>query len=90
MGVIGLKYTKAFADDMHYLHHICFIFNAGTHPFDDFIKHQISSENDVFIIFNPIFAREFMLNFNTKELLGNWTNKYILQNHQMKDLIRLL
>lgn len=90
MGVIGLKYTKTFAHDMHYLHHICFNFNAGMHPFDDFIKHKFRSENDVFIIFNPIFARELMLNFNTKELLGNWTDDYILNNHHMKNTIRPL
>ncbi len=90
MGVIGFKYTKKFADNMHYLHHICFVFNAGMHPFDDFIKHKTKTEDEVFIIFNPIFAREFMLNFNTKELLGNWTNEYIYNNNKMKNLIKSL
>ncbi len=90
LGVIGLKYTKSFASEMHYLHHICFIFNAGMHPFDDFIKHQFKVKSQIFIIFNPIFARELMLNFNTNELLGDWTNKYIKDSYEARSIIKVL
>ena len=76
--------------EMHYLNNICFIFNAGMSPFDEFLKHNFRKETDVQIVFNPIFARDLQLNFeNTKELLGNWSKEYINTNYKMKDIITL-
>ena len=91
LGVIGLRYDKAVVRDMHYLHNICFVFNAGMSPLEEFLKHAFRRETDVQIVFNPIFARELQLSFdNTKELLGNWDKEYIETNYKMKDFIKPL
>ena len=90
MGIIGLQFKKTVAEGLHYLHHICFIFNAGMAPFEEFIEHDFMKERDVYILFNPIFARYLMLNFNTNELIGNWSQDYIRRNYIMKNMIRPL
>ena len=92
LGVIGLLYDNKTVADMHYLHGICFVFNAGMTPFNDFVQHDLrTGSTAVKIIFNPIFARALRLNFdNTKHLLGNWTDEYIKENYKMKRAIRLL
>ncbi len=91
LGVIGLRYDKSIMSNMHYLHNICFVFNAGMSPFEEFLKHRFRKETDVQIVFNPIFARELGLIFdNTTELLGNWSTEYINANYKMKELIHPL
>lgn len=74
MGIVGIRFTKAFAEKMHYHNHICFRFNAKMTPMTDIIKNKIKKEEEVGVIFNPIFSRELMLNFNNDELIGNWSD----------------
>lgn len=74
MGIVGIRFTKAFAKKMHYHNHICFRFNAKMTPMTDIIKNKINKEEEVGVIFNPIFSRELMLNFNNDELIGNWSD----------------
>lgn len=90
LGVIGLRYDKELAANLHYLNNICFVFTAGMTVFDDFLKHKMRNDTDVTFVFNPIFARELMLSFNTKELLGDWSDEDIRENHRNKNLIRPL
>ena len=91
LGIIGIRYDKRVQKEMHYLHNICYIFNAGMSPFEDFLKYDFRNESDIQIVFNPIFARELRLKFdNSKELLGDWSDNYIMANHRMKNLIRPL
>ena len=87
LGVIGLLYNKKISEHQRYLNHICFEFNEGMAPFEDLLKYKILEKNDVFVIFNPIFARRLMLNYNTKELIGNWDANYVKSNHTNKDTI---
>lgn len=87
LGVIGLIWNKKIAEHQHYLHHICFEFNEGMTPFEDFLKYKIINDNDVSIVFNPLFGRRLMLNYNTRELIGNWDNDYIKKNHINKEII---
>lgn len=87
LGVIGLIWNKRIAEHQHYLHHICFEFNEGMTPFDDFLKYKIQNDNDVSVVFNPLFGRRLMLNYNTKELIGDWDTAYIKKNHINKETI---
>ena len=87
LGVIGLIWNKKIAEHQHYLHHVCFEFNEGMTPFEDFLKYKIQNDNDVLVVFNPLFGRRLMLNYNTKELIGNWDTAYIRKNHINKETI---
>ena len=91
LGVIGLRFDKKYSQEMHYLHNICFVFNAGMVPFEEFIKSKDIEDMDVQIVINPIFARALRLSFeNTSELLGNWQKDYVIENYKMKKQIRYL
>ena len=91
LGVIGLCFEKEHAQEMHYLHNICFVFNAGMVPFEEFIENKNIDEVGVQIVINPIFARALKLKFdNTSELLGDWPMEYVLENYRMKNHIRYL
>lgn len=87
LGVIGLLYSRNIAKHQHYLHYVCFEFNEGMAPFDDFVSYKMRRSTDISIIFNPIFARRLKLNYNTKELIGNWDDSYIRNNHINKESI---
>lgn len=87
LGVIGLLYSKRIASHQHYLNHICYEFNEGMAPLEDFLKHRMKEEGGITIVFNPIFGRRLMLNYNTKELIGNWSDEYIKANHRNKEII---
>lgn len=89
LGVVGIMYDKTEADNKHFNHHICFVFNEGLRPLDDVINNRVK-EGKASIIFNPIFARDFSLEFNTKELIGNWSDDYIKINHKLKGSIKPL
>ena len=91
LGVIGLRFDKCVMNDMHYLHNICFVFNAGMEPFDEFINDKYRKDADTQIVFNPIFVRKLRLSFdNTNELIGNWSREYMERNHRNKSLIKPL
>lgn len=85
LGVIGLLFNKRFAKHQHYLNHICFEFNEGMAPFEEFLK--LKQTDDVYVIINPIFTRRLMLDYNTTELIGNWDDEYIKANHINKEAI---
>ena len=87
LGVIGLLYNKRIAARQHYLNNVCFEFNEGMAPFEDFLKSQMKNETDIYVVFNPIFGRRLMLTYNTKELIGNWTDEYMKANHINKEAI---
>ena len=84
LGVIGLRIDKKVKESKHYLHHICFIFNEGMTPFEEIIQSKAKVSGDVYVIFNPIFSRRLMINFNNSELIGDWSKEYIENNHKMK------
>ena len=84
LGVIGLLYSKQEAKRQHYMNHVCFEFNEGMAPLEDFFKHDKAK---ISIIFNPIFARRLMLQYNTDELIGNWSDDYMKSNHVNKEVI---
>lgn len=84
LGVIGLKYDKKVAKNHSYLHHICYVFNAGMGPFKEFINENDGKSEDASIIFNPILSNEFLFEFNTSELIGDWNQEYIYHSHKMK------
>ncbi|QUA52172.1 P-loop ATPase, Sll1717 family [Aristaeella lactis] len=77
LGVIGLYFSKEIADRYHYGNRMCFKFNEGMSPFNDFLRWNIEDEKDARIIFNPLFSRNLGLKYNTKELIGNWSDDYI-------------
>lgn len=77
LGVIGLYYNKEIADRNHYRNRICFKFNEGMPPFNDFLRMNIEDDKDVQVLFNPLFSRNLGLTYNTKELIGNWNDNYI-------------
>lgn len=84
LGVIGLLYSKQEAKRQHYLSHVCFEFNEGMTPLEDFFKHD---KANISIIFNLIFTRRLMLQYNTDELIGNWSDDYMKSNHVNKEAI---
>lgn len=88
LGVIGLKYDKKVAKQHSYLHHICYVFNAGMEPFKEFINESSGKSEDASIIFNPILSNEFLFEFNTFELIGDWSQEYIHCSHKMKRTIQ--
>ncbi len=90
LGVIGLKYDKRVAEKHSYLHHICYVFNAGMGPFKEFINENNGKSEDASIIFNPILSNEFLLEFNTFELIGDWSQEYIQRAHKMKRTIQAI
>ena len=90
LGIIGLIYSKGLAKRQHYLNHICFEFNEGMEPLEDFLKMKKIDGGDIQIIFNPLFAGRLMLNYNTNELIGNWSTEYISNNHINKGAIHSL
>lgn len=90
LGVIGLMFDKISAKKHNYANHICFSFNAGMTPFDDFIKNRYYRNHSANVVFNAIFFNELFLNLNTKELIGNWDRNYIEYIHRMKRTIQAL
>lgn len=87
LGVIGLIYKKSIAKRLHYLTHICFEFNEGMTPFEDYLKQKKNVNDEIQVVFNPLFAGRLMLNYNTKELIGNWDKEYIHENDVNKESI---
>ncbi len=93
LGVIGLYYNhktqedKKLIRDYGFGYHICFVFNEGLQPIENFLAIDITKAREKFI-FNPIFAKYLMLNYNTEEIIGNYGFDYIKTNHLMKDSIR--
>lgn len=89
LGLIGLYYDKDVAEAHHYVHKICFAFNAGLAPLTDFYNddYKISKAK---VIFNPIFSDKLRLKFNTTELLCNWTKEEIKDFHNAKKEIQNL
>ncbi len=84
LGIIGLFFNKD-TSDYSYGYHVCFSFNEGMSPMEDLFDQRISRAK---IIFNPIFSKYLRLNYNTKELICNYSWEYILTNHLLKDVIR--
>lgn len=84
LGIVGLYFNKD-APDCAYQYHICFSFNEGMTPIEDLLDERALRAK---IIFNPIFSKYLRLNYNTKELVCNYSWEYILTNHLTKDLIR--
>ncbi|MCM1161631.1 MAG: hypothetical protein NC412_10440 [Roseburia sp.] len=76
LGLIGLYYDQTVAETHHYVHHICFVFNAGLSPLNDFNNDDYTTSRAK-IIFNPILCDKLRLKFNTTELLCNWTKNEI-------------
>lgn len=87
LGVIGLYFSKSNAEKNGYGYHICYSFNEGLDPIDEFID-QGQRDEKVKIVFNPIFVKYLALNFNTKEIVCDYTWEYIKANHELKDHIR--
>ena len=84
LGIVGLFFNKD-TSDYSYGYHICFSFNEGMSPIEDLFDQRISRAR---IIFNPIFSKYLRINYNTKEMICNYSWEYILTNHLLKDLIR--
>lgn len=87
LGVIGLYFDKKVAENNGYGSQLCFTFNEGMDPIDDFISVE-RSNTPTQIIFNPIFAKYLSLNYNTTELICDYSWEYITTNHSLKDNIR--
>ena len=77
LGVIGLYYNNELKERNHYRDRICFKFNSGMTPFYDFLRMNIVDDKEIQILFNPLFSRNLGLKYNTKELIGNWSDDYI-------------
>lgn len=90
LGIIGLLYDKALAEKNHYLTHVCFEFNEGMSPFYDFQRQGSKNNTAISIIFNPLFASRLNLQYNTTELIGNWSEEYLMQNFINKQLIHYI
>lgn len=86
LGVIGLLFNKDYAES-RYGYHICYSFNEGMDPIEDLISYDRRNTRTK-IIFNPVFAKPLGLNYNTKELICNYSWEYIFTNHKLKDCIR--
>lgn len=91
LGVVGLYHNKDLIKKLKkYGYHICFVFNEGLQPIEDYLNYQLGTETATKFIFNPIFSKYLSLNLNTEELIGNYPYDYIFKNHLMKDNIRRL
>lgn len=88
LGVIGLHFPKEEVNRHGHSYHICFIFNEGLQPYDDFIKSKNKQHTNVKIIFNPIFSKYLGLSFNTNELIMDFDWEYLEINHIRKNRIR--
>lgn len=87
LGVIGLFFDKDYAEKCGYGYHICYSFNEGLNPLDEFMLSERRS-SCAKIVFNPIFVKDLALNYNTKELICDYSWQYIKTNHKLKDSIR--
>mgnify|MGYP003299918149 CR=1 FL=1 len=90
LGIIGLYFDKNTAHNLGYLHHICFVFNAGLDPIKSCTKSENYETFKAKIIFNPIFVEKLSLKINTSELIGNWEKEYIIRLHSMKSIIHTI
>lgn len=86
LGVLGLYLDDRDVQQNGYGYHICFVFNEGMRPWNDF-KNEAFETLRTKIIFNPIFLKYLDLNINTKELICNYSWEYIYKNHLMQDSI---
>ena len=83
LGIIGLQYNKEIAKKHNYIHHTCFMFNAGLGALEDFYQDDYTNAK-ADIIFNPIFTDKLRLNYNTTELICNWSMADIMNFHLIK------
>lgn len=90
LGLIGLYFDKSVAKSLGYLHHMCFVFNAGLEPIQNFYKYENYKNVQAKIIFNPILSERLSLKIDTKELIGNWDKDYIKTLHKMKPIIHTI
>lgn len=90
LGLVGLCFDKDVSTRMGYQHNVCFVFNAGMKPFEDVKGQKIPKDNAIHIAFNPMLIRELSLNFNSKELIGNWTEEYVKQNDRTMHVFKPL
>ncbi len=90
LGVIGVYYGYEQAKQLGRCR-ASYVFNEGLNPIDEIItKKHLQGENSVHLIFNPVFQRYLEINMNTRDVIGNYSQEYVLKNHLRKDSIRRL
>ena len=90
LGAVGLYCDDKTTSHHLYLHNICYTFNAGMKPLEDFLNSPVEARKNVDIILNPMLSSDFLIKFNTVELVGNWSEDYVEQLHRMNYIIHTL
>lgn len=88
LGVIGLYYDENSFKKCGYRHRLCYIYNEGLEPIENFIQKNNFDMSNPKIIFNTILVEHLSLNINTTELIGNYDWEYIDMVHKLKPSIR--
>lgn len=88
LGIIGLYFDEASYKKLGYRNRLCYVYNEGLEPIEQFNKKQDYNLSNPRIIFNTIFIESLSLNVNTKSLIGDFDWKYIELTHRLKPAIR--
>ena len=84
MGVIGLQFEPEYIKIKNIGNTLCFVFNEGTFPFTRTRDEIIRGSKDVKIVLNPIFSKKLSLQYNTAEIIGDYSWEYLMQNHMRR------
>ena len=87
LGIIGLCFSKTYTDKKGYGHCLCYSFNEGLEPMENYISQEVK-EDRAKIVFNPIFVSYLSLNYNDNDVVGDFSWEYINTNHALKNLIK--
>lgn len=86
LGFLGIKVDNSIKKQENLRNDICFSYNEGLMPLE--ILKKMNVQKKIEVIINPIFAKILSLNFNTNEILENYSWKYLSDNHARKSTIR--
>lgn len=84
MGVIGLQFEPEYIKIKNIGNTLCFVFNEGTFPFTRTKDEIIRGSKDIKIVLNPIFSKKLSLQYNTTEIIGDYSWEYLMQNHMRR------
>ncbi len=86
LGILGIKVDKKIQIHENLKSDVCFNYNEGLDPLDILKKENLSEK--IQVIINPIFSKKLTLNYNTEEIVENYSWNYLYENHARKSTIR--
>lgn len=84
IGVIGLQFESEYIESKNIGSTLCFVFNEGTYPFAKAKDRILRGSKEVKIVLNPIFSKKLSLEYNTTEIIGDYSWEYLMANHMRK------